>query len=78
MGNDGTYAFDKVSAGFPSRFELFFCFIKSAGKVQSKLLSPFFPPYILEFYILIFDLNMLPSAGRPAMSKRSESNGFGF
>jgi hypothetical protein len=27
---------------------------------------------------LIFDLNMLPSAGRPAMSERSESNGPSF
>jgi len=59
MVNDGTYTFDKVSAGFPSRFDLFFSFYKSAGKVQSKLLSPFFPPYIFAFYILIFDLNML-------------------
>lgn len=78
MGNDGTYAFDKVSAGFPSGFELFFLFYKSDGKVQSKLLSPFFPPYVFAFYILIFNLNVLPSAGRPAMSERSESNRLSF
>jgi len=29
MGNDGTYAFDKVSAGFPSGFDLLFLFYKS-------------------------------------------------